>query len=211
MGMVCGLHRASDQDISRLIQHPEGLRHFLEPDNPYAPQVEVVRPKGLLGLVLRLLPITIEQVKPLEGVSPDEMLAQMQANDQEIALDKAWHGLHYLFTGSAWEGGEPACFLVRGGEAVGDEEYGFGLVRAFRAEQTRQIAAFLASLSRAELTRRFDPARMTTLEIYPDVIWTRTNEDNDHPLEYLLNAFDDLRTFVGKTAAEGDGLLVDLT
>jgi hypothetical protein len=211
MGMVCGLHRASDQDIARLIEHPEELRDFLEPYDPNAPEIEEVRPKGLLGLLLRLSPITITQVKPRDDLTPEEMLAGMQPNDDEIDLDKAWHGLHYLFTGSAWEGDEPGCFLVRGGEDVADEEYGYGLVRAFRAGQTRDIASFLASLSRDELARRFDPEDMTKLEIYPDVIWTRTPADDDDPLEYLISAFDDLQTFVSKTANEGDGLLVYLT
>ncbi len=211
MGMVCGLHRASDEDIARLIAHPDGLREFLEPDDPSVPEVAIVRPKGVLGLLFRLLPITIEQVKPRDDLTEGELLARLQPSDQELDLDKAWHGLHYLFTGSAWEGDEPAAFLVRGGEGVGDEEFGYGPVRAFRADKTRQIAAFLAALSRDELTRRFDPERMTELEIYPEVIWTRTAEQEDDPLEYLLQAFADLESFVGKAAAAGDGLLVYLT
>jgi hypothetical protein len=209
--MACGLHRASDSEIARLIAHPAGLRDVIEQDDQDAPEIEEIRPKGFLGFLLRLTPITITQVKPSEHPTTDRSLARIQPNDQEIDLDKAWHGLHYLFTGSAWEGDEPGRFLVRGGEDVGDEDDGYGLVRAFRVEQTRQIAAFLASLSREELTRRFDPERMTKLEIYPDVIWTRTAEDDDDPLEYLLSAFDDLQSFVGKAANEGDGLLVYLT
>jgi hypothetical protein len=210
MSMVCGLHRASDDDIDRLIENPEGLKDFIEGDDPYAPEVEIVRPKGLLGLLLRLTPITIEQVKPRDDISPDEMIARMQANDREMDIDKAWHGLHYLFTGTAWEGEEPGCFLVRGGEEVGDEEYGYGEVRAFRSDKTREIAAFLASLSRDELMRRFDPVVMTELKIYPDVIWTRPPEEDDS-LGYLLSSFDELQSFVDKTASEGDGLLVYLT
>jgi hypothetical protein len=208
--MVCTLHRASDQDIDRLIAHPDELPAFLDPADQPRLEVEVVRPKGLLGFLLRLTPITIEQVKPQNDLRDDELLADLQPSDDELDLDKAWHGLHFLLTGSAWEGHEPGCFLVRGGEEIGDEDYGYGPVRAFRSQQTQEIASFLGALSRAELTRRFDPGRMTQLQIYPEVIWTRRADDDD-PLEYVLLAFDELQPFVMRTAAEGLGLLVSLT
>lgn len=41
-------------------------------------------------------------------------------------MDKAWHGIHYLLTGTAWEGDPPLNFLVTGGREVGTEEIGIG-------------------------------------------------------------------------------------
>ena len=32
-----------------------------------------------------------------------------------VDLDKAWHGVHYLLTGTAWEGEPPLNFVVEGG------------------------------------------------------------------------------------------------
>ena len=33
----------------------------------------------------------------------------------ELEVDKAWHGLHFLLTGTAWEGDFPLNFIVSGG------------------------------------------------------------------------------------------------
>ena len=106
--MTCALRRASATEIQHLRDDPAQLPDFLDPENGSAPGVEVVRVPGLLGLVLRLFPITISQVKPHPGWAT---AAETELGDasraeigQEIDLDKAWHGLHYLFTGTAWEG-----------------------------------------------------------------------------------------------------------
>lgn len=47
------------------------------------------------------------------------------SSDDEEYLDKAWHGLHFLFTGTAWEGDPPLNFLVSGGREIGDVDVGY--------------------------------------------------------------------------------------
>ena len=49
----------------------------------------------------------------------------------DFDIDKAWHGIHYLLTGTAWEGAAPLNFLVAGGRPVGDVDVGYGPARAF--------------------------------------------------------------------------------
>jgi hypothetical protein len=68
-----------------------------------------------------------------------------------VDLDKAWHGIHYLFTGTAWEGDPPLNFLVKGGREVGDEEIGLGPPCTLRALETRDIASALEALSDDEV------------------------------------------------------------
>src|SRR5688500_19039614 len=38
-----------------------------------------------------------------------------QSNIMEVSLDKAWHALHFLFTGTSEGGTPPACYLMSGG------------------------------------------------------------------------------------------------
>lgn len=198
MGMTCSLRRVTEAEIARLRDAPEQVEEFLFGRATARPR----KRGGFKGLLLRLMPVKIESAE-------DERFdAEAPARDDEIYIDKAWHGLHYLFTGTAWEGDQPGAFLLCGGEELGgDEEIGQGPPRAHGPEAVRRIHAFLRSLSRAELERRFDPVRMTELEIYPDVIWTRTNES---PLEYLLTAFDSLQEFTAETEKRGCGLIVCL-
>src|SRR5687768_15824950 len=112
MGMTCTLRRVSQADRQQIAADPRHDKNLLDDDSS-APEVEVVRPKGLLGLLLRLTPITITQVKPLPESEADDLLSRYPPNPDELDLDKAWHGLHFLFTGTEWEGDEPACFLVK--------------------------------------------------------------------------------------------------
>jgi len=126
------------------------------------------------------------------------------APDGDVAcVEKGWHGLHWLLTGTAWDGDEPLNFIVAG-EEIGEIDVGYGPARAHDAEAVRQISAALARLTPAMLTAAFDPVAMTTAEIYPQ-IWTRepaTNRDD------LLETFEMLRAFIAAAAAAGEAIVV---
>jgi hypothetical protein len=94
---------------------------------------------------------------------------------------------------------------VRGGEDLDDE----GQARALRPQQVRGFAEYLSALTPAELERRYDPARMTALKIYPE-IWTRPAAPGEDPLHWLLQYFADVQTFMNKAAAAGDGVIVHI-
>jgi Domain of unknown function (DUF1877) len=126
-------------------------------------------------------------------------------NGNELDVDKAWHGLHFLLTGSAWEGTFPFNFIASGGEEVGDD-LGYGPARGLTGHEVQQIDAALQALPAAELVQRFDAERMTELEIYP-FGWSH---DPDGEREYLLEYYTDLRAFVRRTAERSDALLVYL-
>ncbi|HEX4960781.1 MAG TPA: YfbM family protein [Thermoanaerobaculia bacterium] len=123
-----------------------------------------------------------------------------QTGGMETDLDKTWHGLHFLFTGTDEEGDLPAAFLFKGGTEL--EPFG---ARAVSFPDARQYKEFLYSLSEDELRSRFDPDRMTELDLYPDHIWKRNPADT---LSYLLEYFEVLRTFTRDVVAEGLGLVI---
>ena len=203
MGMTCALYRASENEIDHLINEPAAVESFLDPDDGSAPRVRTVRPKGLVGFILRLFPITITEVtsEPAEGAP-----AQAKDPDRSIDIEKAWHGLHFLFTGTADEGDEPTCYLVRGGEDLDDD----GQTRALRPDQVRRFAGYFSALTPAELERRYDPERMAELAIYPDRIWMRPASSGESPLEWLLDCFSELREFMSRAAASGQGVIIDV-
>ena len=47
--------------------------------------------------------------------------AEHVARRPNLDLDKAWEPLHFLLTGTALEGEEPACYLARGGEELAEQ------------------------------------------------------------------------------------------
>lgn len=139
---------------------------------------------------------------------PDRVLGVIEgcSTDDAVDLDKAWHGIHFLLTRTAWDGSPPSCFLLVGGEEVGEVDVGYGPARLLRPPAVTAFANALQALDEETLRFRFDPGRMQEIDIYP-AIWDRPAEQQD-TLGYLLEHFATLRDFVGRASAAGRGLLV---
>jgi hypothetical protein len=207
MGMTGGLVRASDDDIRRFRVDHSGLPTFIAGDT-WAPPVRRVQPKGILGWLLRLSPITIEEVDPA-AVPPEG--ARLIEPESHLDLDKAWQPLHFLLTGTAWEGEEPGCYLVRGGQELAeDDELGYSSIRALTPYQVSRFDEFLTNLSHERLRQRFDYNRMVALDVY-EKPRGREKAGADDEVVHLLEAFDALRSFVAVSAKAGDGAIVYLT
>jgi hypothetical protein len=196
MGMTGGLYRASADEIQKLLAAPASIEAFVE-NSMWAPPVREVRPKGILGWLLKFTPVTIHEVDPDAEPPP----GYDPANDRPACdLEGVWDGLHFLFTGTAWEGEEPACYLIRGGEEIGDpDEFGYTVLQALSPDKMQRFSTFLHGLSHAELERRRDPARMKELGVA------------DRPLKELLGGFDALRAFVDATVEAKAGAVVFVT
>jgi len=126
----------------------------------------------------------------------------------ELDIDKAWHGIHFLLTGTECEGDPPLDFLVRGGTAVGDVNIGYGPARGWTSGEVSRLANAVRDLDASELRHRFDPPTMTRLDIYP-TIWNRDPKDED-TLGYLIGHYEALRAFIIDAAGAGQALLVCL-
>jgi hypothetical protein len=132
-----------------------------------------------------------------------ELFRRDDASGRLLCLEKSWHGLHYLLTGSARGGKEPLCFLNRGGRPVG-RALGYGRPRLLGADFVRRLDAALRGVSDDTLWGRFDPARFTAEGIYP-FIW---DEPEDQLRDEYLGYFHRLKGFVSRVAARGGELLV---
>ena len=121
----------------------------------------------------------------------------VQGTHAELSLDKAWHGVHYLLSGSTEPTNTPLGQAVLGGTEVGEDFSGYGPARTFDPAQVARAAKALAAPeAEREAAGRFDAARMTELQIYP-FGW----EDDDR--DWLLVSFRDLRGFYADAAAQG--------
>ena len=125
-----------------------------------------------------------------------------------LSLEKAWHGVHYLLAGSAESGPELRSQAVLGGMELGDDPEGFsgyGPARYFRAAQVRELSEELRRPEvESEAVARFDPAKMSQLQIYPG--WSAGEQDK----EWLMNAFQRLRDFYSNAAAQGRAIITCL-
>src|SRR5262245_1941304 len=160
-----------------------------------------------MGVICCLAPVDRDQIDELladpEGVS--EFLEVLEEEEKIIDLDKAWHGIHFLLTGSAWEGEEPLCYLVKGGELVGQEGDD---ARVLRPDQIADWANALSTISADDLRKRYDPAAMKKADIYA-MICDRVDEEPGN-LEYMLPYYEDLCSFLEKTKKENKWAIVSI-
>ena len=163
-----------------------------------------------MGMAAFFVPIAAAKLDELrrDPLGIEDLLYPQTDDDPEgsFDVDKAWHGLHYLLTGTS-EGGEPPLSLaIVGGGEIGDD-LGMGPARFLTPAQVRDVATALASLPESESRRRFDPLDMQSRDIYPEVIRVR---DGDHAPDYLMENSGPLAEFYAGAAARGDAVLLCL-
>jgi len=202
MSMIYVLHQASDETIEGLLADPESVLKFLGMERHGH-----TANRGCLSLLFAIFRENRAAAAP--GVEPEAGSAVAPADElPSCDLDKAWHGLHFLLSGSAWEGEPPAAFLLNWGAGIGEVDVGYGPARALTQAQTAEIGDFLDGIDQAELRSRFDPELMMHESIYP-TIWDRDPTEDD-TLGYVMEYFDILRQFVRRTANDGLGMVVYL-
>ena len=197
MGMALALHTISDENISKVLADPPLIWRVIAPEDPE--MYEQARTQKRPGFLARLF-----GAKPAEGKADLLELARADGEGLETDLDMAWHGIHYLLTGTAWEGPEPLNFLVCGGKEVGDIDVGYGPARVIGSDEVKRILDAVGAIDEDKLRQRFNPEEMKSLEIYPD-IWDRDPADDD-TLGYCIENFQHLRQFLSDAAGNSMGV-----
>jgi len=186
MSMIGNFRTTSDADIDELLERPKRIELML-----YGEYItEKSRKKGLFSFLKK------------KETHPDNWRPRDQGD--EFDVDKAWHGIHYLLTGSAWEGSGPEAFIVVGGMEIGDVDVGYGPARAFKSKEVREIADKLRGIEKEALMKACDKKKFFKNEIYPE-IW---DEKPESCFGYVLEYFEDLKRFVVKAAENGKALIV---
>ena len=202
MAMRLGLLSLADASVTRVVKSPSLAWRLIAPEVPTLAPVTLPKAAKAPAQGKKTASTRQARAKVLHTL-------QLEANEGvRCDLDKSWHGIQYLLTGSAWEGDPPLDFLVQGGRQVGRIDADHGPVRAFRASETQAIYQSLSALSPYELRKRFNARDMAAKEIYPD-IWTRAVLEEDS-LRYLMDNLDKLRAFLRQTVEAQLGILVFL-
>jgi Domain of unknown function (DUF1877) len=205
MGMYLELTAVSDDTIERLHADPPLVWQLVRPDEPERVTAARAELSSRPGLLARLFGRGAAQ--PPEPMPPPLELGPGEGSLGALGdMEKTWHGVHYLLTGTAWEGEAPLNFLLAGGREV-DIEAGQAPVRTHTSAETRAIATALSALSDAELRARYDLTEMMRLEIYPEVWDRRPEEGRDN----LITSIASLRELLGIVVGRGYGLMVTIT
>jgi hypothetical protein len=222
MSMLAHFVQVDADLLDRIGEQPSLAERLFQPDLPAA-AFDPERMRAVLARGPQLLDDTIE-INPalrsaveergrtygaLTGGEGGDLFALMQEHlgrrgggpvegaHRPLSLDKAWHGVHYVLCGEVEPGESLASAAALGGAEIGEDFSGYGPARCFTAAETAGIAGALAGPEvEREATERFDPQRMTALQIYP-FGW------DENAREWVMGAFRELRSFYADAAGEG--------
>src|SRR6266851_3981586 len=132
-----------------------------------------------MGMIGNLRPASDSEIEHLLDSPADvtRFLYSVDADGRErVVLDKAWHAIHFVLTGSRLGGEEPLNFLVSEGTPVGEVDVGYGPARVLTSAQVRAIARGLAAVQPEDVARRVDLRQLDEEVIYPGN-WQRNGYD----------------------------------
>ena len=190
MGMIGCFYALKDQDLEAIIEQPGRIKTLWD-----APVIQP-KPPSLLGKLFGAKP----------AAPPPEDPWKPSEKAQEFDVDKAWHGIHFLLTGSDWEGEGPLAFVLYGGREI-KEDLGYVPPHGFTSAEVKEISKALDALNVQALHDQADPAQFKANEIYPE-IWD--TEPKEECIGYVTESLKELRDFVRKTAESNRGLIAYL-
>jgi hypothetical protein len=168
---------------------------------------------SMLCYVLEVSPAQIKVLRATPSLATDVAMAAMDEGDvsqfgpleEALDLQKSWHMMHYLFTGSIDDMRSPGAGLLSG-EELG-EDIGYGPVRLHGEKATAAFARFLESLDREGLLARMNIAEMTNAGVYS----MPGGDEEDGIREEVGYYFPRLRDYVVQAAQRQGGLLTWLS
>jgi len=119
-------------------------------------------------------------------------------------IDKAWEGILFLLTGqSLAEADHPLAAVLFSGQLIDEEQdLGYGPAHYNSPEQVSKLNQLISALNEEDLKQRFDPEKMTTQGIYPE-IWDEGNQAFD----YLSENFISVQQIYDQAAKNGEAII----
>ena len=156
---------------------------------------------SMIGNFRRISPAKLEQLIAAPDSVVDFLNTEPEFDLEFLDVDKAWHGIHFLLTGSQWKGDAPLGNAVLGGIEFGDD-VGYGPAKYITAKEVAEVHSALSRVSVDELMSRLDLNVMREQEIYPSA-WRNLEEEQ----AYLGGYYVALLEFYAEAAKAGGAVL----
>ena len=158
---------------------------------------------SMIGNYRRVTLAQLDALKMNPDSVPDFLYSSGSAEDMHLEIDKSWHAIHFLLTGSVWEGALPLRNAVLGGVPLGEQDVGYGPARYLTPAEAQAVAEALKAIPAKDLMARYDADALVDAEIYPQ-IW----DEGEQAREYIQYYYEQLVTFFAQAAAAGDAVLL---
>jgi len=208
-GFIGAPKRAYEYVLSEMLATPvvsDFLKMLAQNEQNLAPEARTNRDRLATMLPLRRPKENGGNLRLLRKYIDPKRSKRKTFRRRQFSLEKNWHVLHYLLNGTA-EGGDGLASAILGGTEIPDVEgvMGYGPMRYLTPTQVRAAANALATVSKEELTSRFNKNAAEAERIYlAHAIETPADR------AYLYELFEGLREFYADAAARGNAMLMAL-
>lgn len=138
-------------------------------------------------------------LKELESAMAKRSSAGVKA--EGLSLEKSWHILHYLLTGSAEETNFTLGKTILGGKELGPD-IGYGPPRFLEPPEVKEVATALQEVFEVGLEKRFDLPAMMAANVYAC--------RDESELKLAQHYFEQVVRYYSEAAHRGDAMLLYL-
>jgi len=156
---------------------------------------------SMCELIMRLSKNQLEKIIADEGYFWT-LRNEWRETDHCIDIDKAWHGIHFLFTNSDLDGSTAARWIIHGDTPILNFDAGYGPANYLIPSQVREVSNLLENTTIEDLKKRYNPDSFFNAGIYP-AIWS-----GEDALDYLLFYYSHLKNLYRKAAEEREYVLM---
>ena len=211
MSMIGHLRAVTTAELRNLQQDPDSIEEFLhgrQNANSGSAKAALLRVQEIAMQAKAAGKTTdskdSEKVREqilMELESAMAMRSPGKPSEESLSLDKSWHSLHYLLTGSALETNSTLGKTILGGKEIGPD-IGYGLARYLEPLEVKEVAKALTKISKDDLARRFDLKAMVAAKIYAC--------HDEGELKLAQHYFTQVVSYYGEAAGRGDAMLLYL-
>ena len=157
----------------------------------------------MIGNFLALPQEKIDELVRDPEIVPAFLKAAIEDQDELggdfLDVDKSWHAIHFLLTGSVKEGEPPLSWVVFAPTEIG-ADLGHGRARLLMPDQVLEVSKALTPIVADKLKKKCDWTVMNDSQIYPQG-WRSGDQD------YIAENYTQLRKFYDSAARRHMGVV----
>ncbi|MCA5004840.1 YfbM family protein [Sphingobacterium sp. WQ 366] len=161
----------------------------------------------MIGNLLRVTKKELEDYLQNSTLLEDMIYDDETENENLVDIDKSWDGIIFLLTGEGLATADHNLVRVLfSGQLIDeDQDLGYGPAHYLTPELVAELNNEISKITIAELKQKFNPAKMTELEIYP-TIW----DEGDDAFEYIADGFLTMQKVFTDATKNGEAIITFL-
>ena len=160
---------------------------------------------SMIGNLLRVNKAELEDYLKDSSLLENRIYNESENQENGLAnIDKTWDAIIFLLTGESFsKAKDPLVKVLFSGQIIDEQQdLGYGPGHYVTPEQVVDLNNQISKMTIADLKQKFDPEKMTELEIYP-TMW----DQGDDAFDYVAEGFSTLQDVYAEAAKNGEAII----